>query len=124
MSAKLDRKRPFGQVYGQASHCYEQDGKLFDNEGDEVVGDDVKGNPADSQLTGNGTGDDAKLVAILERSNAAVLEALPGLSVDELNRASELETEGKHRVGALKAIAEELASRNPADSQLSSQLQG
>lgn len=37
--AKLDRKKPFGQVYGMASHSFEQDGALFDQDGEEVVVD-------------------------------------------------------------------------------------
>lgn len=37
----LDRTRPFGVVSGIASHKYEQDGKYFDKDGNEV---DEKGN--------------------------------------------------------------------------------
>lgn len=33
---KLDTAREFGTVHGTASHRYEQDGLLFDNQGNEV----------------------------------------------------------------------------------------
>jgi len=35
--AQVDFSRPYGEVYGEASHRYEQDGKRFDAQGDEVV---------------------------------------------------------------------------------------
>lgn len=34
----LDRKKPFGTVFGFAGHSFEQDGKYFDNAGNEVGG--------------------------------------------------------------------------------------
>lgn len=34
----LDRTRPYGQVTGTAGHVYEQDGKKFDGEGNEIGG--------------------------------------------------------------------------------------
>lgn len=35
--AKLDRSRSFGSVYGSgAGHSFEQDGRLFDHDGNEV----------------------------------------------------------------------------------------
>ena len=40
--AKLDRNRPFGTVYGEAQHRYEQDDRYFDHQGLEV---DDRGNP-------------------------------------------------------------------------------
>ena len=33
---KLDRSRPFGEVYGPSDHRYEQDGLKFDANGDAV----------------------------------------------------------------------------------------
>jgi hypothetical protein len=36
MGRKLDRLKSFGSVYGEADHRYEQDGYLFDAEGNEV----------------------------------------------------------------------------------------
>ena len=36
MSGKIDFTRAFGQVYGEASHTFEQDGKMFDGAGFEV----------------------------------------------------------------------------------------
>lgn len=33
---KLDRSKPFGTVYGPANHAFEQDGRLFDQAGNEV----------------------------------------------------------------------------------------
>jgi len=33
----LDRSRPYAMVYGIAGHTYEQDGKLYDHNGNEVV---------------------------------------------------------------------------------------
>ncbi len=33
--SRLDRSRPYGQVYG-AGHAFEQDGKQFDQEGEEI----------------------------------------------------------------------------------------
>lgn len=38
MSVKVDFNRPYGQVYGEASHSYEQDGKFFGHDGREVAG--------------------------------------------------------------------------------------
>lgn len=38
MATTLDRKRPFGEVWGNASHAYEQDGQMFDHTG-ELVSD-------------------------------------------------------------------------------------
>lgn len=32
----LDRKKPFGEVFGPHPHRYEQDGKCFDHEGVEI----------------------------------------------------------------------------------------
>ena len=35
---KLDRTKPFGQVFGYGpAHAFEQDGRIFDHEGNEVV---------------------------------------------------------------------------------------
>jgi hypothetical protein len=34
---KLDRKRHFGEVFGNAPYKYEQDGKYFDADGNEVT---------------------------------------------------------------------------------------
>lgn len=37
--AKLDRSRPFGEVFGEhPDHKYVQDGKKFDHQGDEIGG--------------------------------------------------------------------------------------
>lgn len=37
MGATLNRNKPFGEVYGEGvTHRYEQDGKLFDNAGNEI----------------------------------------------------------------------------------------
>lgn len=37
----LDRKKPFGEVYGaDVAHRYEQDGKLFDDAGNEMDAED------------------------------------------------------------------------------------
>ena len=36
MGKKLDRSKPFGSVYGEADHRYEQDGYPFDADGNEV----------------------------------------------------------------------------------------
>lgn len=33
---QLDRKRPYGQVYGSPNVGYEQDGKSFDHDGNEL----------------------------------------------------------------------------------------
>lgn len=33
---KLDRTKPYGTVYGDADHAFEQDGRLFDHNGDEI----------------------------------------------------------------------------------------
>lgn len=38
---KLDRNRPYGQVFGDAQYAYEQDGKLFDHQGEEVGAEPV-----------------------------------------------------------------------------------
>ena len=35
--AKLDTSRPYGKVYGDSAHRYEQDGRLFDHRGNELV---------------------------------------------------------------------------------------
>lgn len=41
MTAKLDKKKPYGEAYGAGlGHRYEQDGKLFDEAGHEVHSDD------------------------------------------------------------------------------------
>jgi hypothetical protein len=32
----LDRNRPYGIVYGNAGHAFEQDGKKFDSQGREI----------------------------------------------------------------------------------------
>ena len=42
MSGKVDFSRPYGQVYGDADHAFEQDGKLFDANGNEVAGPAVE----------------------------------------------------------------------------------
>ena len=37
MGATLNRNKPFGEVYGEGvTHRFEQDGKLFDNAGNEI----------------------------------------------------------------------------------------
>lgn len=36
---KLDRSRPFSEIYGEASHRYEQDGLKFDQHDNEVTAD-------------------------------------------------------------------------------------
>lgn len=37
--ARLDRSKSFGTVTGIASHRYEQDGRLFDQDGNQVGGE-------------------------------------------------------------------------------------
>lgn len=41
-AAKLDRSRPYGEVFGVSLFKYEQDGKQFNVHGEQV---DAKGNP-------------------------------------------------------------------------------
>lgn len=36
--ARLDKSRPYTQVYGVAEHAFGQDGKLFDKDGNELGG--------------------------------------------------------------------------------------
>jgi hypothetical protein len=40
--AKFDPKKPYGEVFGVASHRYEQDGKRFDASGNEVTEKNVQ----------------------------------------------------------------------------------
>jgi len=37
LALQLDRSRPYGEVFGPSAHRYEQDGRLFDNAGNEIV---------------------------------------------------------------------------------------
>lgn len=39
--ARLDRSRPFGEVYGPSDHRFEQDGLRFDANGDAIEGPPV-----------------------------------------------------------------------------------
>lgn len=55
--AKLDRKRPFGQVFGAPDHHYVQDGKKFDHDGIEVGGSEEPAPPVTK--TKKSKGDDA-----------------------------------------------------------------
>lgn len=42
----LDRKKPFGEVYGAGvAHRYEQDGKLFDDDGNEIGSEEPADKP-------------------------------------------------------------------------------
>ncbi|MDD5375282.1 hypothetical protein [Acidithiobacillus sp.] len=34
---KLDTSKPYGTVYGDADHAFEQDGKRFDHAGEEIM---------------------------------------------------------------------------------------
>lgn len=36
---RLDKSKPFGEVYGPAKYRYEQNGRYFDADGNEVDGD-------------------------------------------------------------------------------------
>jgi hypothetical protein len=54
MAAKLDTKKPYGEVYGVNMHRYEQDGKKFDAQGVEIV-DKSKPDPKPQSTAKPGT---------------------------------------------------------------------
>lgn len=116
----LDRKRSYGQVYGQASHAFEQDGKLFDNEGKEVGGKDE---PAEIVEANKEPVNPVPVVQALSVAKATL--ELPHLTRAQLDELAALEnTKEVPRKGLLAAIDIELADRPPADEQLNSQLKG
>ncbi len=43
--ARLDKSRPYTQVYGIADHAFGQDGKLFDLDGNQVGGEPEAAKP-------------------------------------------------------------------------------
>jgi len=47
----LNRSRPYAIVYGIADHTYEQDGKLYDHNGNEVVKEEQPVSVADAKAT-------------------------------------------------------------------------
>lgn len=119
----LDRSKPFGQVFGTASHSFEQDGCLFDHEGKEVGGK-AKALPA-------GTGDANKLATSTDTPKVthmvgARAVVLADLDADQL-RAIAAEAEVKvHPNAGEKKLREALAQALPAGTvdQLDAQLQG
>jgi hypothetical protein len=52
MAAKFDPKKAYGEVFGMASHRYEQDGKRFDAQGNEVTEKNEKPPVVQSTATG------------------------------------------------------------------------
>jgi hypothetical protein len=58
---KLDRTRPFGQVFGSPEFAYEQDNKVFDHNGDEVRQASKPGPKPKKQETGELSQIDAQL---------------------------------------------------------------
>ncbi len=117
--SKLDRKRPFGQVYGPANHAYEQDGKQYDHEGEEVLTDEQKAARAAEEAASKVN----PMETLLQGSTAVISEALPGLTSEQVQELVVLETAGKARKGVLAALEEDLAGRKPAGDQLDDQLQ-
>lgn len=60
---KLDRSKPFGTVHGSAEVAFEQDGRLFNHEGDLIGGEPDKPTekPADKPRIGRPPKQDAAL---------------------------------------------------------------
>lgn len=41
MAKKLDRTRPYGEIFGMAAAAYEQDGRYFNRSGEEITQQDI-----------------------------------------------------------------------------------
>lgn len=123
MTTKLDRSRHFGQVYGPADHAYEQDGKLFDHEGNELVPAGQK-KAAQPKSDPPPPGNEKEGVIVIEGKShdLAKLEA-PELHVLATQAGLELHP----RTGAVKvtaALLEWYAAQPKSETQLDSQLEG
>lgn len=116
----LDRSKSFGQVFGDASHAYEQDGRKFDHEGKEVDAPEDKG-----ALTGGagGTGSDKTdtevnlLEELLALGQDKVIAQLATVKRGDLVKLLALESDednGKKRKKLITALEAEIKDR-PAD---------
>jgi hypothetical protein len=78
--AKLDKSKPYGEVFGDPQgHRYEQDGKLFDALGEEIVvkaKDTPKQPTQPKQPAASGKGKDVQAAASAKPANAQVAAAL------------------------------------------------
>ncbi len=125
---KLDRSRSYGQVFGDASHSFEQDGRKFDHEGNEVDAPDAADggskNSKGSTDDGNQSNPLEELLAVGQDKVIAALATVKRADLVKLLAMESHETEGKKRARVIKALETEIADR-PADDadQLETQLQ-
>lgn len=99
MAAKLDRTRPFGEVYGQFGYRYEQDGKRFDAAGNEV-GAPAGEKPKAASPTSDVSAIDAQLAAQADSDGGT--NAAPAVENPEPQPATAqpVARGGKKRTGA------------------------
>lgn len=124
MAATLDRKRPYGEVFGDsAPHRYEQDGKYFDHEGKQiVVEDDTDTTKTDSKAPA------APQIALI-KGVPLVLDDLDQQALKQI--AIDLSLGLPPQLGAVKLRAAIVAASpvpsataTPTDSQVDQQLNG
>lgn len=116
----LDRQRPYATVWGgTVAHRFEQDGRKFDSEGNEL------GAPAATEAppaTPALTGAQQAAATMLDSNAASVIAELPDVSDDLLAALRAGEIAGKTRKSLMAALDAELAKRGGALDHVDAQL--
>lgn len=94
-TARLDRSRSFGEVYGAGDCRYEQDHKEFDGQGRELLKPGAKPAPAVQEFKI----DTANMAETVVNPQPEVVDDLTDMTMSELRAVYTAETDQKIKIG-------------------------